>query len=523
MDTAVWRITRATGRLARLGCLVSLCALWSAPLVAQGSAGEIEGTIRDEQSGVLPGVSLTLRNQVTGVSRTMTTEDDGRFVFAALAPGRYTLRAELSGFGVQEVADIVITIGLELASGHHAQGAGAGRERDDSRRVADRRHDEGRDLRHGHAAADRDAAAQLAAVSVAGAARARHDRRRDAVVLRHGQRRRLDDLQRHRQRRRRHDQQLGRRRRAAAGSAGRRRPGVQGHQRRLQGGVRPGDGRRRRRWSPSPAPTTFAARRSSTSATRRSTHAVSSRPKSRTIAATSSAAASAARSFATRCISSASFERTDTEEFYTVRTGQPQFYSSLEGTFPLPSTRNLYSGARRLAVEHHDQSVFVRYPRGGRQEDVSGLRRHQRVGPRRGGAAPVAGPRPHLAARRATAERFPLPVRVRRVLRLSGRHRDVEGDRRVPAGARRAARPATYSFPSLTYGNNYDYISPESRWEFRDTYALNLGDAQRQVRRRVQLHAVRLGGRRQLAAPPAPTRSRATSSSIRTIRRRSRR
>ena len=30
------------------------------------------------------------------------------------------------------------------------------------------------------------------------------------------------------------------------------------------------------------------------------------------------------------------FERTDTEEFYTVRTGQPQFYSALEGTFPLP-------------------------------------------------------------------------------------------------------------------------------------------------------------------------------------------
>ena len=29
------------------------------------------------------------------------------------------------------------------------------------------------------------------------------------------------------------------------------------------------------------------------------------------------------------------FERTDTDEFYTVNTGQPQFYSALEGTFPL--------------------------------------------------------------------------------------------------------------------------------------------------------------------------------------------
>ena len=61
-----------------------------------------------------------------------------------------------------------------------------------------------------------------------------HDDRRDAVVLRDRQRRRVDDVQRHRQRRRRDDQQLGRGRRAASGSAGGRRRGVQGHQRRAR-------------------------------------------------------------------------------------------------------------------------------------------------------------------------------------------------------------------------------------------------------------------------------------------------
>ena len=40
-----------------------------------------------------------------------------------------------------------------------------------------------------------------------------------------------------------------------------------------------------------------------------------------------------------------------------------------------------------------------------------------------------------------------------------------------------------YSFPSLTYGNNYDYISPESRWGFRDVYSLNFTD-----------HSVKIGG-----------------------------
>jgi hypothetical protein len=43
-------------------------ALSGARLVAQGSAGQIEGTVRDEQGGVLPGVTMTLRNQETGVT-----------------------------------------------------------------------------------------------------------------------------------------------------------------------------------------------------------------------------------------------------------------------------------------------------------------------------------------------------------------------------------------------------------------------------------------------------------------------
>jgi hypothetical protein len=94
--------------------LLILVLVASATPRAQGSAGRIEGTVRDEQSGVLPGVSMTLRNQSTGVTHTLTTEVDGRFVFAALAPGRYTMHAELSGFSAQEIVDLTITIGLEL-------------------------------------------------------------------------------------------------------------------------------------------------------------------------------------------------------------------------------------------------------------------------------------------------------------------------------------------------------------------------------------------------------------------------
>ena len=44
--------------------------------VAQGT-GQIEGVVRDEQGGVLPGAALSLRNADSGVTRTVTIESDG--------------------------------------------------------------------------------------------------------------------------------------------------------------------------------------------------------------------------------------------------------------------------------------------------------------------------------------------------------------------------------------------------------------------------------------------------------------
>jgi hypothetical protein len=84
------------------------------PAFGQGAGASIEGVAKDDQGGVLPGVNVTLRNQESGVTRTSTTAADGRYRFLALAPGRYHLAAELSGFATKEVKDIQITIGLSL-------------------------------------------------------------------------------------------------------------------------------------------------------------------------------------------------------------------------------------------------------------------------------------------------------------------------------------------------------------------------------------------------------------------------
>lgn len=93
---------------------MAITTIVAGQVFAQGGTGQIEGVIKDEQAGVLPGVTLTLRNQASGVVRTTVTESDGRYRFPALGSGVYTLKAELSGFAAVEVRDIRITIGLGL-------------------------------------------------------------------------------------------------------------------------------------------------------------------------------------------------------------------------------------------------------------------------------------------------------------------------------------------------------------------------------------------------------------------------
>src|SRR5262245_42354277 len=63
---------------------------------------DLAGAVTDATGGVLPGVTVTLKNVDTGVSRSTVTDDQGRYSFTALNPtGRWTLSVELPGFAPQ--------------------------------------------------------------------------------------------------------------------------------------------------------------------------------------------------------------------------------------------------------------------------------------------------------------------------------------------------------------------------------------------------------------------------------------
>jgi hypothetical protein len=94
---------------------VGLCALFAmgaAAASAQVAGGSVSGTIKDDQGGVLPGVTITL--QGVDATQNFVTESTGEFRFLNLAPGPYKLSASLQGFKTHVREDIIVAVGRNV-------------------------------------------------------------------------------------------------------------------------------------------------------------------------------------------------------------------------------------------------------------------------------------------------------------------------------------------------------------------------------------------------------------------------
>ncbi len=85
-----------------------LVVLGAAPAMAQ--YGQIEGLVKDQTGGVLPGATVTATNEETGVTRSAVTGESGSYRLPGLPPGVYTVTAEMSGFQTRSYTGIILTI-----------------------------------------------------------------------------------------------------------------------------------------------------------------------------------------------------------------------------------------------------------------------------------------------------------------------------------------------------------------------------------------------------------------------------
>ena len=82
---------------------------------AQPGAAEITGRVFDQHGAVLPGVSIVLTNEQTGVFRATTSGPDGTYLAQQLAPGHYRLVATLEGFRTTERGNVLLQLGTTVA------------------------------------------------------------------------------------------------------------------------------------------------------------------------------------------------------------------------------------------------------------------------------------------------------------------------------------------------------------------------------------------------------------------------
>jgi hypothetical protein len=99
--------------LAIIVACVSLSVV-AADAGAQTTTGGITGVVRDNNGGVLPGVTVKAIHTATNAEHTAVTNDVGLYVLRGLPVGRYTVQAELTGFQSARHTDLVVRINEDV-------------------------------------------------------------------------------------------------------------------------------------------------------------------------------------------------------------------------------------------------------------------------------------------------------------------------------------------------------------------------------------------------------------------------
>jgi hypothetical protein len=105
--------------------IIPILALLFASLSAtaqSGNAGTVRGTVTDPTGAVIPGASVHMTNDVSGLDRTVVTDASGQFTFSNVPFNNYRVRVSANGFsplsqslGIQSVVGTSLKMVLQIA------------------------------------------------------------------------------------------------------------------------------------------------------------------------------------------------------------------------------------------------------------------------------------------------------------------------------------------------------------------------------------------------------------------------
>ena len=82
------------------------------PAFSQGeTTSAIVGQVRDATEAAVPNATVAVTNHDTGLKRTATTDDAGRFNFSQLKPGAYSVKVDAEGFDPQQNDAVIAALG----------------------------------------------------------------------------------------------------------------------------------------------------------------------------------------------------------------------------------------------------------------------------------------------------------------------------------------------------------------------------------------------------------------------------
>src|SRR5438552_14117215 len=95
----------------RVFCFTGWLVVFNAACaMAQSNSVVILGTVNDSSGAAIVGAKVTVLNQGTNISTTVSTKSDGHYTVTNIEPGSYRVTATSPGFTEKSIRDITVFV-----------------------------------------------------------------------------------------------------------------------------------------------------------------------------------------------------------------------------------------------------------------------------------------------------------------------------------------------------------------------------------------------------------------------------